>query len=214
MKSNLALIKMMVATGYESAETLNRRAAAIEEWLLEPSLLRADSDANYAADISVSLDDINEPILACPNNPDDVRPLSAVAGEAIDEVFIGSCMTRYEHFVSAAKILSSVPIGKTLPCRLWIAPPTRMIRDKLIADGHYSVFDRVGAKLETPGCSLCMGNQKRTADNATVLSASTRNFPNRMGKGTRVYLGGAKLCALTAMTGRLPGASEYFAAMD
>ncbi len=207
LKSNVALLKDMVDKGYQKTDTLKRRIAAMERWLETPSLLKADADAEYAAVIDIDMDRITEPILACPNDPDDVRLLSEVAGAAVDEVFIGSCMTNIGHFRAAAAIFET--IDKPLQVTAWIVPPTRMDGDKLKAEGIFSVFGKAGARIEVSGCSLCMGNQARTAPNATMVSTSTRNFPNRMGDGADVYLASAELAAVTAVLGRIPTVSEY-----
>ncbi|MBU1235930.1 MAG: bifunctional aconitate hydratase 2/2-methylisocitrate dehydratase [Gammaproteobacteria bacterium] len=205
-RSNVALLKWMVANGYEDRNTLERRIAAMEAWLANPQLLEPDADAEYAAVFEIDMSDIKEPILACPNDPDDVKLLSKVAGEKIDEVFIGSCMTNIGHFRAAGKMLS----GKSdLPAKLWIAPPTKMDAMILRNEGYYSAFGSSGARVEIPGCSLCMGNQAQTRKGATAISTSTRNFPNRLGIDTRVYLGSAELAAVCAMLGRIPTVAEY-----
>ena len=206
LQSNITLLKWMIANGYEDRRTLARRIEAMEKWLDNPQLLEPDSDAEYAAVIEIDLNEIREPILACPNDPDDVKPLSEVAGASIDEVFIGSCMTNIGHYRAAGKVLES---ASNVPTRLWIAPPTRMDEHQLTEEGYYSIFGRAGARTEMPGCSLCMGNQARVADGATVVSTSTRNFPNRLGKGANVYLASAELAAVSAMLGRLPTVEEY-----
>ncbi|MTJ79583.1 MAG: bifunctional aconitate hydratase 2/2-methylisocitrate dehydratase [Telmatospirillum sp.] len=206
MRSNITLMKWMIANGYEDRRTLERRIRAMEAWIAEPHLLSADADAGYAAVIEIDLADIREPIVACPNDPDDVKPLSEVAGDTIDEVFIGSCMTNIGHFRAAGKILD----GKTdIPTRLWVAPPTRMDQMILTEEGYYSVLGRSGARMEMPGCSLCMGNQAQIRKGSTAISTSTRNFPNRLGIDTRVYLGSAELSAVAALLGRLPTPAEY-----
>jgi aconitate hydratase 2/2-methylisocitrate dehydratase len=206
LRSNIALLKQMVADGYQSADALKRRIAAMEAWLESPSLMRADKDAVYAEVIEIDLNEIREPILCAPNDPDDARTLSDVAGSQIDEVFIGSCMTNIGHFRAAAKLLESVD---ALSTRLWVAPPTRMDEAQLREEGVYNVYGRVGARMEMPGCSLCMGNQARIAANSTAVSTSTRNFPNRLGAGADVYLASAELAAVAAILGRLPTAEEY-----
>lgn len=206
LRSNIALIDWMVANGYQDERTLLRRKQAMQAWLDNPQLLAPDEDAQYAEVIEIDLAQITEPLLACPNDPDDIKPLSAVAGTPIDEAFIGSCMTNIGHFRAAAKVLEK---AGNLPTKLWIAPPTKMDQHQLIEEGVYSVFGRVGARTETPGCSLCMGNQARVADNATVISTSTRNFPNRLGKGANVYLSSAELAAIASALGRLPQVDEY-----
>ncbi len=206
LNSNIALLKQMVADGYQSSDALNRRIAAMEAWLQNPSQMRADGDAEYAEVIEIDLAEIKEPILCAPNDPDDARTLSDVAGSQIDEVFIGSCMTNIGHFRAAAKLLESVD---ALSTRLWVAPPTRMDEAQLRDEGVYNVYGRVGARMEMPGCSLCMGNQARIAANSTAVSTSTRNFPNRLGAGADVYLASAELAAVAAILGRLPTAEEY-----
>lgn len=209
LKSNVALLRWMITEGYGDARTLERRACAMEAWLEAPALLQADEDAEYAAVLEIDLDTIREPILCAPNDPDDARLLSEVAGSNVDEVFIGSCMTNIGHFRAAGKLLQDAR-GK-LPTRLWLSPPTRMDEHQLIAEGIYKVFKRVGARTEVPGCSLCMGNQARVAAGATVVSTSTRNFPNRLGDGANVYLASAELAAVVSILGRLPSPSEYAA---
>ena len=206
LNSNISLMQWMIAEGYQDARTLQRRIDAMNAWLDDPQLLEPDADAEYAAVIEIDLNEITEPLLACPNDPDDIKPLSAVAGAQIDEVFIGSCMTNIGHYRAAGKVLESMG---NLPTKLWIAPPTRMDQHQLTEEGIYSTFGRVGARTETPGCSLCMGNQARVADNATVVSTSTRNFPNRLGNGADVYLSSAELAAVVASMGRIPTVAEY-----
>ncbi len=206
LNSNISLMEWMIAEGYEDARTLQRRIDAMRTWLADPQLLEADSDAEYAAIIEIDLNEITEPLLACPNDPDDIKPLSAVAGAKIDEVFIGSCMTNIGHYRAAGKVLEKMG---SLPVKLWVAPPTKMDQHQLTQEGYYSIFGRVGARIETPGCSLCMGNQARVADNATVVSTSTRNFPNRLGNGADVYLSSAELAAVVASLGRIPTVAEY-----
>jgi len=196
----------MIAEGYEDARTLQRRIEAMKAWLADPQLMKRDDDAEYAEVIEIDLNEIKEPLLACPNDPDDVKPLSELQGTEIDEVFIGSCMTNIGHYRAAGKVLENLG---NLPTKLWIAPPTRMDQHQLQEEGIYSIFGRVGARTETPGCSLCMGNQARVADNATVVSTSTRNFPNRLGNGADVYLSSAELAAVVASIGRLPTVEEY-----
>ena len=206
MTSNVVLMKWMIANGYQDPDALRRRIAAMEAWMAAPSLLAPDPDAEYATIIEIDLKDITEPILACPNDPDDVKVLSEVAGTAIDEVFIGSCMTNIGHFRAAARVLE----GKTdLPTRLWIAPPTKMDQYVLTEEGYYGILGRTGARMEMPGCSLCMGNQAQIRKGSTALSTSTRNFPNRLGIDTQVYLGSAELAAITALLGRIPTPDEY-----
>ena len=211
VRSNVALIEAMIEAGYESRASLERRAAKMREWLAAPELLRSDKNARYAEVIEINLDEITEPILACPNDPDDVATLSEVLADSsrphkIDEVFVGSCMTNIGHYRALGEALRGLG---ALPTRLWIAPPTKMDQALLEKEGYYDIFRAVGARTEVPGCSLCMGNQARVNDGATVFSTSTRNFDNRMGMGARVYLGGAELAAVCAVLGRLPGVSEY-----
>jgi aconitate hydratase 2/2-methylisocitrate dehydratase len=206
LSSNVTLLKWLIASGYQDARTLQRRIDAMQAWLANPTLLEPDADAEYAEIIEIDLADIKEPLLACPNDPDDIRPLSAVANDPVQEVFIGSCMTNIGHYRAAGKVLESVT---DVPTRLWIVPPTRMDEHQLTEEGYYAIFGRAGARTETPGCSLCMGNQARVKDGATVVSTSTRNFPNRMGKGANVYLASAELCAVAAVLGRLPTVAEY-----
>jgi aconitate hydratase 2/2-methylisocitrate dehydratase len=182
----------------------------MQAWLDNPQLMDADSDAEYAEVIEIDLAEIKEPLLACPNDPDDIKPLSQVAGDHVDEVFIGSCMTNIGHYRAAGKVLEEVT---NVPTRLWIVPPTKMDEHQLTEEGYYSTFGRAGARTEVPGCSLCMGNQARVADGATVLSTSTRNFPNRMGKDARVYLGSAELAAVSAKLGKIPDMAEYLEAV-
>ena len=206
VRSNVALLKWMVANGYQDGATLERRIAEMEAWLANPKLLEPDADAEYAAVVEIDMNEIKEPIVACPNDPDDVKLLSQVAGEKIDEVFIGSCMTNIGHFRAAGKVLQ----GKTdIAARLWIAPPTKMDAALLTQEGYYSYFGTSGARVEMPGCSLCMGNQAQTRKGATAMSTSTRNFPNRLGIDTRVYLGSAELAAVCALLGRIPTLAEY-----
>ncbi|AFJ01290.1 Aconitate hydratase 2 [Methylophaga frappieri] len=206
MHSNIALMEWMIAEGYADARTLQRRIDAMKAWLDDPQLMAPDDDADYAAIIEIDLNEITEPLLACPNDPDDIKPLSELAGENIDEVFIGSCMTNIGHYRAAGKVLENMG---NLPVKLWVAPPTKMDKHQLTEEGIYSTFGRVGARTETPGCSLCMGNQARVADNAKVVSTSTRNFPNRLGNGADVYLSSAELAAVVASMGRLPTVAEY-----
>ncbi|SFM21619.1 bifunctional aconitate hydratase 2/2-methylisocitrate dehydratase [Rugamonas rubra] len=208
MTSNITLMKWMIANGYEDKRTLARRIAAMEAWLADPKLLAPDADAEYATVIEIDLADIHEPIVACPNDPDDVKMLSEVAGAKIDEVFVGSCMTNIGHFRAASTLLE----GKTdIPVRLWIAPPTKMDQQQLMAEGHYGTLGRTGARMELPGCSLCMGNQAQVRKGSTAMSTSTRNFPNRLGLDTQVYLGSAELASVCAMLGRIPTKEEYMA---
>ncbi len=206
LRSNVALLKNMVARGYGDARTILRRVKKMEAWLANPSLLSADADAEYADVIEVDLDQIKEPLVAAPNDPDNIKTLSECAGDPVQEVFIGSCMTNIGHYRAAAKVLEGEGAVKV---RLWIAPPTRMDEQQLREEGYYGIFAAAGARMEMPGCSLCMGNQARVADNTTVFSTSTRNFNNRMGKGARVYLGSAELAAVCALLGRIPTHEEY-----
>jgi len=206
INSNITLMRWMIAEGYADARTLGRRIAAQEAWLKDPQLLKGDDDAEYAAVIEIDLADIHEPIVACPNDPDDVKTLSDVAGATIDEVFIGSCMTNIGHFRAASKLLEG---KRDIPVKLWIAPPTKMDAQQLTEEGHYGVFGNAGARTEMPGCSLCMGNQAQVREGATVMSTSTRNFPNRLGKNTFVYLGSAELAAICSRLGRIPTKAEY-----
>ncbi|PTD95246.1 bifunctional aconitate hydratase 2/2-methylisocitrate dehydratase [Pseudothauera lacus] len=206
MRSNITLMKWMIANGYEDKRTLGRRIKAMEAWIADPKLLKADADAEYAAVIEIDLADVKEPIVACPNDPDDVKLLSEVAGDKIDEVFIGSCMTNIGHFRAAGKVLD----GKSdIPTRLWIAPPTKMDAMILNEEGYYGVLGKSGARMEMPGCSLCMGNQAQIRKGSTAMSTSTRNFPNRLGIDTRVYLGSAELAAVCALMGKIPSVAEY-----
>lgn len=206
LRSNVALLKNMVARGYQDARTIMRRVAKMEQWLANPVLMEADADAEYVEIIEIDLNEIKEPIVAAPNDPDNVKLLSEVAGDRIDEVFIGSCMTNIGHYRAAAKVLEGEPPVST---RLWICPPTRMDEHQLRQEGIYGIFGAAGARTEIPGCSLCMGNQARVKDGATVFSTSTRNFNNRMGKDARVYLGSAELAAVCALLGRIPTVQEY-----
>jgi aconitate hydratase 2/2-methylisocitrate dehydratase len=208
LRSNITLMKWMIAEGYEDKRTLARRIEAMEDWIAKGTLLQPDADAEYAAVIEIDLADVKEPILACPNDPDDVKLISEVAGDKIDEVFIGSCMTNIGHFRAAGKILD----GKSdIPTRLWIAPPTKMDAMILNEEGYYSVLGKSGARMEMPGCSLCMGNQAQIKKGSTAVSTSTRNFPNRLGIDTRVYLSSAELAAVCALMGRIPTVEEYMA---
>jgi len=208
LKSNITLLKWMIANGYGDERTISRRIEGMEAWLANPSLMRADKDAEYAEVIEIDLSDIKEPVLCAPNDPDDARLLSDVAGEKIDEVFIGSCMTNIGHFRAAGKLLEKQPAG-SLKTRLWLAPPTKMDQHQLTEEGYYGIYGRAGARMEMPGCSLCMGNQARVAAKSTVVSTSTRNFPNRLGDGANVYLASAELAAVAAVEGRLPTVDEY-----
>ncbi|HWK53700.1 MAG TPA: bifunctional aconitate hydratase 2/2-methylisocitrate dehydratase, partial [Hyphomicrobiales bacterium] len=207
LTSNVVLLRWMISEGYGDVRTLERRAKAMEDWLANPQLLEADPDAEYKAIIEIDLNEITEPLLACPNDPDDIKPLSEVAGTKIDEVFIGSCMTNIGHFRAAAKVLEQN--SGTLPTRLWVSPPTRMDEYQLIQEGVYSVFGTSGARTEIPGCSLCMGNQARVAPKSTVVSTSTRNFPNRLGDGANVFLSSAELAAICSLLGHIPNQEEY-----
>jgi len=211
MRSNITLMKWMIANGYQDARTLGRRIKAMEAWIADPKLLKADADAEYAAVIEIDLADVKEPIVACPNDPDDVKLLSEVAGDKIDEVFIGSCMTNIGHFRAAGKVLE----GKSdIPTRLWIAPPTKMDAMILNEEGYYGVLGKSGARMEMPGCSLCMGNQAQIRKGSTAMSTSTRNFPNRLGIDTRVYLGSAELAAVCALMGKIPTVAEYMSQVE
>ncbi|MBU3667139.1 MAG: bifunctional aconitate hydratase 2/2-methylisocitrate dehydratase [Rhodocyclaceae bacterium] len=206
LRSNITLMKWMIANGYQDKRTLERRIKAMEAWIADPKLLKGDADAEYAAVIEIDMSQIKEPIVACPNDPDDVKVLSEVAGDKIDEVFVGSCMTNIGHFRAASKLLE----GKSdIPVRLWIAPPTKMDQHVLTEEGHYGVLGRTGARMEMPGCSLCMGNQAQIRKGSTAMSTSTRNFPNRLGIDTRVYLGSAELASVCALLGRIPTPAEY-----
>jgi len=210
LTSNVVLMKNMIADGYQDKRTLERRIKAVEAWLANPNLLQADKDAEYAAVIEIDLNELKEPILCCPNDPDDAKPLSAVAGTKIDEVFIGSCMTNIGHFRAAAKLLDG---QRDIPVKLWVAPPTKMDEAQLVKEGHYFTFGVAGARTEMPGCSLCMGNQAQVREGATVVSTSTRNFPNRLGKNANVYLASAELAAIASKLGRIPTLAEYQAGM-
>lgn len=206
INSNITLLKWMIANGYEDERTLGRRIKAMEAWLADPQLLQPDADAEYAAIIEIDLADVHEPIVACPNDPDDVKTLSDVSGVVIDEVFIGSCMTNIGHFRAASKLLEG---KRDIPVKLWMAPPTKMDQKQLTEEGHYGVLGSAGARMEMPGCSLCMGNQAQVREGATVMSTSTRNFPNRLGKNANVYLGSAELAAICSRLGRIPTKAEY-----
>ncbi|MGF1903313.1 bifunctional aconitate hydratase 2/2-methylisocitrate dehydratase [Aliivibrio sifiae] len=207
LNSNIVMLKWMISEGYGDRRTLERRVTSMEEWLANPELMEADKDAEYAHVIEIDLADIKEPILCAPNDPDDARLLSEVQGTEINEVFIGSCMTNIGHFRAAGKMLEE--FNGSLNTRLWVAPPTKMDKDQLTEEGYYGIFGRAGVRIETPGCSLCMGNQARVADKATVMSTSTRNFPNRLGNGANVYLASAELSAVGAILGRIPTQAEY-----
>ncbi len=210
LRSNIVMLKWMIAEGYGDARTLARRAENMQKWLDNPSLLKADPDAEYTKVYEIDLADIKEPILCCPNDPDDAKLLSEVAGDKIDEVFIGSCMTNIGHFRAAGKLLQEVPAG-SLTTRLWIAPPTKMDEKQLMDEGYYNTYAQAGARTEMPGCSLCMGNQARIAPNCTAVSTSTRNFPNRLGQGANVYLASAELASVASVLGKLPTVDEYMA---
>ncbi|STZ03298.1 Aconitate hydratase 2 [Moraxella equi] len=210
LRSNIVMLKWMIAEGYGDARTLARRAENMQKWLDNPSLLKADADAEYTKVYEIDLADIKEPILCCPNDPDDAKLLSEVAGDKIDEVFIGSCMTNIGHFRAAGKLLAEVPAG-SLTTRLWIAPPTKMDERQLMDEGYYNTYAQAGARTEMPGCSLCMGNQARIAPNSTAVSTSTRNFPNRLGQGANVYLASAELASVASVLGKLPTVEEYMA---
>jgi aconitate hydratase 2/2-methylisocitrate dehydratase len=210
INSNITMLKWMIAEGYSDVRTIKRRIAAMEAWLANPQLLKGDADAEYAAVIEIDLADIVEPIVACPNDPDDVKTLADVAGAKIDEVFIGSCMTNIGHFRAASKLLEN---KRDIPVKLWMAPPTKMDAKQLSEEGHYGVLGAAGARMEMPGCSLCMGNQAQVKEGATVFSTSTRNFPNRLGKNSYVYLGSAELAAICSKLGRIPTKAEYMADM-
>jgi aconitate hydratase 2/2-methylisocitrate dehydratase len=212
LTSNVTMLRWMIKEGYGDVRTLERRARKMEEWLANPVLMEADKDAEYAEIIEIDLNEIKEPLLACPNDPDDIKPLSAVQNDKIDEVFIGSCMTNIGHYRAAGKLLEKVK--GLLPTVLWIAPPTKMDAYQLNQEGYYGTYGRVGARTEMPGCSLCMGNQARVKDNATVVSTSTRNFPNRLGNGANVYLASAELAAIASVLGRLPTPKEYLEFME
>ena len=210
LTSNIVLMKNMIANGYQDAKTLARRIEKVEQWLAKPELLEADKDAEYAAIIEIDLAEIKEPIVCCPNDPDDAKFMSEVAGTKIDEAFIGSCMTNIGHFRAAAKLLGG---QRDIPVKLWVAPPTKMDQSELMKEGHYAAFGNAGARTEMPGCSLCMGNQAQVREGATVISTSTRNFPNRLGKNTHVFLGSAELAAICSKLGRIPTVAEYQEAM-
>ena len=210
INSNIVMLKWMIANGYEDERSMMRRIHAMEKWLADPQLLAPDADAEYNTVIEIDMNDIVEPILACPNDPDDVKTLSEVEGVKIDEVFIGSCMTNIGHFRAASKLLEG---KRDIPVKLWVAPPTKMDAQQLTEEGHYGVFGTAGARTEMPGCSLCMGNQAQVREGATVMSTSTRNFPNRLGKNANVYLGSAELAAICSRLGRIPTRAEYMTDM-
>jgi len=207
LESNIVMLNWMIAEGYGDPKTIARRVAEMKAWIADPQLLEADADAEYAEIIEIDLADVKEPILACPNDPDDVKLLTDVAGVEIDEVFVGSCMTNIGHFRAAGKLLEK--FNGTLPTRMWVTPPTRMDAAQLSDEGYYSIFGKAGARTEMPGCSLCMGNQARVGDNTTVVSTSTRNFPNRLGNGANVYLSSAEVAAVAAIKGKIPTVAEY-----
>jgi aconitate hydratase 2/2-methylisocitrate dehydratase len=207
LNSNMTMLKWMIAEGYGDARTLERRITTMDAWVNNPQLMEADSNATYLETIEINLDDIKEPIVCCPNDPDDAKLLSEVEGTAIQEVFIGSCMTNIGHFRAAGKLLETQP-GE-LPTRLWVAPPTKMDAAQLSSEGYYNIFGKVGARMEMPGCSLCMGNQARVAEKSNVVSTSTRNFPNRLGNGADVFLASAELAAVASIMGKLPTPAEY-----
>lgn len=207
LQSNIVMLKWMISEGYGDVRTMKRRIASMEAWLENPVLLEADKDAEYHTVIDIDLNEVHEPILCAPNDPDDARTLSDFAGTKIDDVFIGSCMTNIGHFRAAGQMLSQNE-GQ-LNTKLWVAPPTKMDEAQLIEEGFYSIYGKAGARTEMPGCSLCMGNQARVQDNATVISTSTRNFPNRLGNGTNVYLASAELATTAAIMGRIPTKEEY-----
>ena len=207
LRSNIVMLRWMIANGYKDVRTMERRARAMEEWLENPSLLSADDNAEYAEVIEINMSEITEPLLACPNDPDDVKPLSEVQGTKIDEVFIGSCMTNIGHFRAAGKLLQAA--GEVIPTRLWIAPPTRMDESQLMEEGYFNIYAQAGARTEMPGCSLCMGNQARIQAGSTCVSTSTRNFPNRLGQGSNVFLASAELAAIASVMGKLPTPEEY-----
>ena len=211
LKSNIVMLRWMIGSGYGDAKTLERRAQAMEEWIANPELLEPDENAEYAEIIEIDLNEIKEPLLACPNDPDDIKPLSAVAETNIDEVFIGSCMTNIGHFRAAGHLLKKYNGTKA---RLWVVPPTKMDEKQLMEEGIYNVFGTSGARTEIPGCSLCMGNQARVLANSTVVSTSTRNFPNRLGDGADVFLASAELAAIASVLGKLPSPEEYLKYME
>ena len=211
LNSNIIMLRWMIASGYGDAKTLERRAQAMEEWVLNPQLLKPDQDAEYAEVIEIDLNEIKEPLLACPNDPDDIKPLSDVENTPIQEVFIGSCMTNIGHFRAASMLLKKY---NQTNARLWVVPPTKMDEQQLIEEGEYQIFKDLGARTELPGCSLCMGNQARVIANSTVISTSTRNFPNRMGDGADVFLASAELSAIASILGKIPTVEEYHQYMN
>merc|ERR1712032_423167 len=206
LNSNITMLKWMIAEGYGDARTMKRRIASMEAWLANPVLMEADAAAEYHKVYDIDMTTIKEPVLCCPNDPDDAKTLSDIAGRKIDEVFIGSCMTNIGHFRAAGELLKGY--DGQLPTRLWISPPTKMDEARLTAEGFYSVYGKVGARTEMPGCSLCMGNQARVAEKSTVVSTSTRNFPNRLGQGADVFLASAELASVAAIMGKLPTREE------
>jgi len=206
LTSNITMLKWMITEGYGDVRTIERRIARMEAWLADPKLMRADEGAEYTYDMTINMSEIKEPIVCCPNDPDDAKTLSDVQGTLIDEVFIGSCMTNIGHFRAAGNLLEE---AGTTKAKLWVAPPTKMDAAQLHAEGYYYTYGRVGARTEMPGCSLCMGNQARVADKSTCVSTSTRNFPNRLGNGADVYLASAELAAVAAIMGKLPTFNEY-----
>ena len=207
LNSNITMLRWMIANDYGDPRTLERRAMAMEEWIKNPQLMEADDDAEYAEIIDIDISEIKEPILACPNDPDDVKTLADVAGTKIDEVFLGSCMTNIGHFRAAGKLLEQY--GEKIPTRLWVAPPTKMDEKQLTDEGYYGIYEAAGARTEMPGCSLCMGNQARVEAQSTVVSTSTRNFPNRLGDGANVYLSSAEIAAVVSILGKIPTYEEY-----
>jgi len=211
LRSNIAIMKKMIESGYQDADTLRRRIQTCEAWLDNPKLFCRDNNAEYAEILEIDLKDIKEPIVACPNDPDDVKSLSEVAGDKIHEIFIGSCMTNIAHFRAAGMIFDGAGY---LGTRIWLAPPTKIERAQLMREGYFSIYSEIGARIEIPGCSLCMGNQARVRPDSTIISTSTRNFDNRMGDGARVYLGSAELAAISALTGNLPSPEKYFSIMN
>jgi aconitate hydratase 2/2-methylisocitrate dehydratase len=211
LQSNIVMLRWMIGSGYGDAKTLERRAQAMEEWIANPELLEPDENAEYAEIIEINLNEIKEPLLACPNDPDDIKPLSEVSDTKIDEVFIGSCMTNIGHFRAAAHLLKK---HNSTKARLWVVPPTKMDEKQLMEEGVYNVFGTSGARTEVPGCSLCMGNQARVLANSTVVSTSTRNFPNRLGDGADVFLASAELAAIASIIGKLPTPEEYLQYME
>jgi aconitate hydratase 2 / 2-methylisocitrate dehydratase len=211
LKENIGLLNWLIASGYGNARALEHRITEMEKWIYDPALVQRDLDAEYAAVVDVDLSQITEPIVACPNDPDDVRVLSEIAGTPIDEVFIGSCMTGFSHYKTAASLING---NTNLPVRLWVTPATRIDAQDLKDEEYEDVFRKAGARIEIPGCSMCMGNQARVADGTTVFSTSTRNFPNRMGNNTNVYLGSAQLAAICAVLGRIPTKYEYISCLN